>query len=57
MKLLTTPEAAKFLKRHPQTVTQWRWYKSGPKFVKQGRRILYRMDELKRYKKYLRAHA
>jgi excisionase family DNA binding protein len=53
--LLTTAEVAKLLKRHPQTLVQWRMWNKGPRFlVVDGRRIRYRKQDVERY---LRANA
>jgi Helix-turn-helix domain len=45
-KLLTTAEAAKFLGVHPGTLTVWRVWRRGPKFMRRGRRVFYRKSEL-----------
>ena len=45
--LLTTAEAAVFLGRHPGTLANLRAWAKGPKFLKRGRRILYRKADLR----------
>lgn len=49
--LLTTAEAAKALGVHPSTVSQWRHFGLGPKFVRKGRRVHYRSSDLADYKR------
>ena len=41
---LTQSEAAKLLRLSPRTLERMRLVGSGPKFVKAGRRVLYRVD-------------
>ena len=48
---MTTTEAARLLGKHPMTLTNWRMWGRGPQYVRQGRRILYRMADLKRWMK------
>lgn len=45
--LLTTAEAARFLRVKPLTLKDWRRIKSGPPFVKLGARLVrYRREDL-----------
>ena len=44
--LLTTYEAAESLRLKPETLTAWRTRGGGPKFVRLGRRVLYRRTDL-----------
>jgi predicted DNA-binding transcriptional regulator AlpA len=44
--LLTQVEAADFLRLSPRTLERQRTAGTGPKFVKAGRRVLYRSAEL-----------
>lgn len=44
--LLTTEAAAARLGVAPQTMTDWRWKSRGPKFVKVGRLVRYRLSDL-----------
>jgi len=47
--LLTTREAAAYLKIQPATMEQFRWYGRGPRFVKIGRSVRYRQNDLDAY--------
>lgn len=44
--ILTTEQAAKRLGFEPGTLDQWRWRGCGPPFVKFGRWVRYRSDDL-----------
>lgn len=44
--LLTTAEAAEYLRQSPSALNQWRVAKRGPKFIRVGRRVLYRRSDL-----------
>jgi len=46
---LTQNEAAEFLRLSPRTLERHRVAGTGPRFVKAGRRVLYRHDELDRW--------
>ncbi len=46
---LTQSEAAEFLRLSPRTLERHRLAGTGPRFVKAGRRVLYRHDELDRW--------
>lgn len=49
--LLTTREAATFLGLAPSTVQAWRFRRSdGPRFLKIGKKVLYPLSELHRFK-------
>lgn len=43
------PEAAAFLRTTTQTLANMRYRGTGPRFVKSGRRILYRWEDLDAY--------
>ena len=42
-------EAAKYLGHSPKTLAQWRSKGTGPRSVKRGGRVFYRLDDLKRW--------
>ena len=42
-------EAARYLRLSPRTLERSRLAGTGPRFVKAGRRVLYRADELNRW--------
>jgi len=44
--LLTTQDAAELLRINPETLKVWRAKGGGPRFVKLGRRVLYRREDL-----------
>jgi hypothetical protein len=44
--VFNTPEAAHYIGRKPQTLHGWRGTGFGPKYVKQGRMIGYRVKDL-----------
>jgi hypothetical protein len=44
--LLTTREAAEYLARKPQTLTNWRCQRIGPKYTGAGKGIRYRQSDL-----------
>lgn len=44
--LLSTMDAAKLLKCHPTTVKRWRRDKTGPRYVRLGRLIRYRPEDI-----------
>lgn len=46
LQLLSPGEAAATLGRKPQTMARWRCEGFGPKFVRVGGRIAYRVDDL-----------
>ena len=46
---LTQSEAAEVLRLSPRTLERHRVAGTGPRFVKAGRRVLYRHDELDRW--------
>ena len=45
-KYLTTAEAAELLSLKPKTLEDWRWRSCGPPFVRFGRLIRYRAEDL-----------
>lgn len=47
--LLTTAEAATYLRLKPQTLTKWRSHGKGPYFVRIGGNVFYRLAELDQY--------
>ena len=47
--LLTTEEAAAYLRMRPQTMVKWRSLGTGPFFVRVGGRVFYRHAELDHY--------
>lgn len=47
--LLDTPEAAGFLRMQTNTLEIWRWAGKGPKFLKFGRSVKYRLSDLRSY--------
>ena len=44
--LLTTDEGAKYLRLSPRTLERYRVTGEGPRFLKVGRRVLYRQSDL-----------
>ena len=48
--MLTTVEAAKVLKVHPNTMVNWRWAGNGPVYTKRGNRVYYLLASLKKWK-------
>lgn len=49
--LVTAQAAAKYLGVKVETLTQWRWRKSGPPFRKVGRAVRYSLAELEEWSK------
>ena len=47
--ILTTREAARYLGLSTSTLNKWRCYGFGPKYLKLGRAVRYRQEELDRY--------
>ncbi len=47
--LLTTTEAANYLSLKPSTLEVWRFYGKGPVFLKIGRAVRYRLNDLDAY--------
>jgi len=45
-RLYTTPQAAAYLGLSPNTLNRWRYTGDGPRFVKLGRAVRYRREEL-----------
>lgn len=50
--MLTTPEAAAFLRVSPKTMERWRWLglATGPEFHKYGGAVRYRKGALRRWR-------
>lgn len=48
-RLFTTEQAANFLGISPRTLESMRWKGTGPKYVKVGRLVRYRIDDLESY--------
>jgi integrase len=46
---LTSDEAARYLGVQQRLMENWRWRRTGPKFIKIGNRIRYTMEDLKGY--------
>jgi hypothetical protein len=51
--LLTTAQVAKILGVHPGTVTNWRAWGLGPKFVRTGRSVRYKRGVIVDYKMWM----
>lgn len=50
MEALYTPiQAAEYLCISEMTLRKWRWEGKGPRFVKIGRKVVYRTDDLHAY--------
>ena len=49
MNFLTQEEAAKELRLSERTLERHRWSGTGPRFVKMGRRIFYRPEDIEDY--------
>lgn len=49
--MLTTVQAAEFLQVHPQTLSNLRYMKRGPKFTKLGRDVFYTKSDLIKWNK------
>ena len=47
--LLTEDEAAKILRQRVKTLQNWRWKGTGPRPTKLGRKVLYRLSDLRAY--------
>jgi excisionase family DNA binding protein len=45
-RLHTTPQAAAYLGLSPNTLNRWRYTGDGPRFVKLGRAVRYRIEDL-----------
>ena len=48
-RLLDVKESAEYLNLSKSTLDKWRCYGEGPKFIKMGRAIKYRMSDLDDY--------
>ena len=49
--LLTPSQLAKRWVIKPETLGQWRWNGKGPQFMKIGRRVLYRLEDVEIFEK------
>ncbi len=45
-RMLRTPEAARFLSLSPSTLEKHRIFGTGPKFIKLGGRVVYKLEDL-----------
>lgn len=43
---LTTQQAATYVSLSPNTLNRWRWSGDGPRYVKLGRAVRYRREDL-----------
>jgi len=48
-KLLTEQQAAEYLGQSRRTLQQWRWQHRGLKYIKVGRNVRYRLEDLKKF--------
>lgn len=48
-KILTTRQAAKYLRLAEQTLASYRFYRKPPSYVKYGRRVFYELSELDKF--------
>jgi predicted DNA-binding transcriptional regulator AlpA len=48
-RLITTKIAADLLGRHPAVLADWRHQKRGPRYIKIGKSIRYRMSDLENW--------
>jgi len=46
MDYLTQAELAERWRISPRTLEQWRWQGRGPRYLKLGRRVLYRLSDI-----------
>lgn len=54
---LTPSALAQRWSLEPNTLGQWRWNGRGPKYLKIGRRVLYRLNDIEEFeKRNLRQH-
>jgi len=47
--LLTPKQAAELLCMSEMTLRKWRWEGKGPQFVKMGRKVVYRQNDLQEF--------
>lgn len=52
---LTTAEVGEYFRTSPDTVRYWRQVRRGPRFVKVGRRVLYRVEDVEAFEAQLGA--
>jgi predicted DNA-binding transcriptional regulator AlpA len=50
---LTSADLAKRYKTQQPTIRQWRFQRTGPRGVKIGRKVLYRLSEVQRWERAL----
>ena len=43
---LLTREAADLMRMKPQTLRRWRWGGGGPRYIKAGSKVLYRIQDI-----------
>jgi hypothetical protein len=48
-RLMLPVEVARRWRMHEKTLAQWRWKGKGPAYVKLGRRVFYRREEIERF--------
>lgn len=51
MQVMTVKEASRYLKISTNTLATWRHEKRGPQFIKTGRSVKYRLEDLDAYLK------
>jgi hypothetical protein len=56
-RLLFPVEVARRWRMHEKTLAQWRWQGKGPDYVKVGRRVFYRREDVERFEVEQRARA
>ena len=49
MEVLSTAQAAKFVNMSPRTLERWRLTGGGPRYLKLGRAVRYRKDDLEQF--------
>lgn len=47
--ILSQDELAKRWKISPRTLERWRWQNEGVKYIKIGRHVRYRLDDVEKY--------
>lgn len=53
-KLLTTEEVAVLLGKTPSTIGGWRFNQKGPKYIKSGGSIRYRLNDVESFKRRMK---
>ena len=46
---LTQLEVARRWRLSPRTLERWRWLKQGPRYIKAGGRVIYRLEDIEAY--------